>query len=121
MGNFLGGKMAKITIECENPGKISDGFHSFDELYAHRIFLFISLVKLNKQISWRSRKHDDGTSYDGWFICGMDLPSGTITYHIPDKFWNMLDTIETLEVAKKWDGHTSEDVIRRLNNWAITL
>lgn len=121
MENTLGEIMAKITIECENPGKISDGYHTFDELYAHRIMLFLCLMKFNKDISWKSRKHSDGTSYEGWFIAGMNLPTGTITYHIADQFWNMIDDINHLEVAPEWDGHTSDDVIRRLNNWGMTL
>jgi len=113
--------MAKVVIECENPGKISDGFHTFDELYAHRIMLFMCLMKCNKNISWRSRIHNDGSSYEGWFIAGMNLPTGTITYHIADQFWGMLDSIQTLEKSPEWDGHTSEDVIRRLNNWGMTI
>jgi hypothetical protein len=113
--------MAKVVIECENTGSISDGYHTFDELYAHRIMLFLCLMKFNRDISWRSRIHYDGTSFDGWFIAGMNLSSGNITYHIPDKFWNMINDIQTLEKAPEWDGHTSEDVIRRLNNWGMSI
>ena len=60
--------MGKISFDVVDPGKISDGYHTFEELYAHRIMLFICLMKSNKDISWKSRVHGDGTSLDGWFI-----------------------------------------------------
>lgn len=120
MQTSLGGKMAKITIECQEPGRISDGFHTFDELYAHRILLFIALMKSNRQISWKSKLHSDGSSIENWFIAGMNLPTGDITYHIPNNFWDMANVTE-LEKAPNWDGHSSEDVIKRLNNWSYTL
>ena len=52
----------------------------------------------------------------------MQLPSGTITYHLPiDQFWEKLSDINTLEKAPAWDGHTSNDVILRLLDWIPTL
>ena len=105
----------------EGDFNVTDSYHSFEELYAHRILLFIALMKTHTEISWKSRLHNDGTSYDGWFVAGMHLPSGDITYHIYDKFWGMLQNINTLEKSPPWDGHTSEEVIRRLNNWIVTL
>lgn len=113
--------MAKITFEIKDTGKISDGHHTFDELYAHRILLFVALMKSYPDISWKSRFHSDGTNYDGWFVSGMKLPTGDITYHIPDKFWGLTENIKTLEKAPEFDGHTSTDVIKRLNNWCYTI
>lgn len=113
--------MAKISFDVADSGKISDGYHTFEELYAHRIMLFISLMKCNKHISWKSKLHSDGTSFDGWFVAGMKLVSGDITYHIPDKFWDVLGDIDTPDRAPHFDSHTSNDVIKRLNSWAITL
>ena len=113
--------MAKIQIECENPGNISDGHHTFDELYSHRMLLYVSLMKSYPHISWRSKKHSDGTGYSGYFIAGMNLPTGTITYHIIDKFWDLLNNVKELEVAPEWDGHNSNDVINRLHNWCLRI
>lgn len=113
--------MGSVTIECET-GKISDGYHTFDELYAHRCTLFSAVMKSNKHLSWKSFFHDDGSNFEGWFIAGMQLPSGTITYHLPiDQFWEKLSDINTLEKAPAWDGHTSNDVILRLLDWIPTL
>lgn len=96
----------------------SDGYHTFDELYEHRILLFIGLIAATDLHAWRSFKHDDGSKYDGWFIAGIDLPTGTITYHLPEKYWDMLQGYaEALDKAPKWDGHTPPDVIDRLTKW----
>lgn len=99
-------------------GQVRDGYHSFDELYEHRILLFIALVTATELRSWRSFKHDDGSSTDGWFIAGLELTTGTITYHLPEKYWDMLQGYaEALDKAPKWDGHTPADVTKRLTKW----
>lgn len=110
----------RMVITGENLD-IFDGYHKMSELYTHRVMLFIALMKSHPELSWKSKLHNDGTSYDGWFIAGMHLPSGDITYHIADNFWDVLENINTLEKSPPWDGHTGEDVIRRLNNYIITL
>ena len=116
--NNTANSVIKLTGEFE---KIYDGFHEVNEIYGHRIMLFIALMKSHKELSWRTRKHNDGNSITEWFIGGMNLPSGQITYHIPNSFWGVLDDINTLEVAPAFDGHTSDMVITRLNNWCFTL
>ena len=94
---------------------ISDGYHTFDELYEHRHMLFLNLMALKPDNSWVSKLHDDGTSFDGWFIAGMITRHGTITYHIPDRLWDDITKhVRILERAPKWDGHTSTDVVNRL-------
>ena len=100
-----------------NISTVSDGYHSFGELYEHRHMLFIALLLYNKDIAWRSLYHDDGSCYEGWFVAGLDLPTGQITYHLPLRLWSMLDSIKTLKKAPKYDGHTSKDVINRLEEW----
>lgn len=106
----------QIIIDVKDTGEISDGYHTFNELYAHRIMLFLTLMNSWPDISWKSKKHFDGESYKDWFIAGMNLPSGTITYHIPNKFWKKAK-VEELENAPEWDGHTSDDVLKRLSSW----
>ena len=110
--------MGKVEIECE-VGKVSDGYHTFDELYDHRCHLFIALMKCKPELSWRADKNDDGTKWDGWFTAGMNLITGTVTYHLPQWMWSMLDNqdVETLDVGPTWDGHTSSDVVKRLADW----
>lgn len=102
-----------------------DGYHTFDELYDHRITLFIALCEVvaaggfykNPQV-WRSKKHSDGKLCFGTgtqFVLGMNKEiNKQITYHIPIERWDQTDFAETLEQAPEWDGHTSEDVLNRL-------
>ncbi len=98
-------------------GEVSDGYHTFDELYEHRCTLYVALVQHVPNRAWRSYLHDDGKGFDGWFVCGIDLPAGPVTYHLPERMWSFLDGIKTLDRAPKFDGHTSADVIERLTAW----
>lgn len=107
----------------------SDGYHTFDELYDHRITLYIAMcrnlqgferhdssayLKGGKRV-WRSRLHSDGSSFDGWFVLGINRAEGKqITYHLPVSRWSECDFAETLERAPEYDGHSSEDVLERL-------
>ena len=105
--------------KTEDKGKISDGYHTFDELYEHRNLLFVGLMKCNPCLSWRAINHADSTNYEGWFVCGMHLHTGDISYHLPIDMWGMLDDshIQTLLIAPAWDGHSSADVVKRLKEW----
>ena len=111
--------MGTVTIETE-VGQISDGHHTFDELYEHRCALFVALMKTNPALSWRANNHDDGVCFEGWFIAGMHLVTGDISYHLPVRMWDLLDNvgIETRLRAPKWDGHSSVNVVHRLEQWA---
>lgn len=117
-----------IHIDCE-PEKISDGYHTFEELYDHRFTLFIALcrqielldypfnvTRQRAQRVWRSKTHSDGNpAYDGWFIMGIGSEKGKqITYHIPLSRWDETDFAMTLNQAPEWDGHSSADVLERL-------
>lgn len=101
----------------EDKGEVSDGYHTFNELYEHRHALFSAFVKTNQEICWKSMLHDDGTMFDDWFIAWANLPDGVITYHIPLRLWDLFECRE-LKHAPKWDGHTSNDVIDRLKSIA---
>lgn len=108
----------RVAVECEI-GKVSDGYHTFDELYEHRCLLFLAWQKYFPSYrAWKSRKHNDGSSFEGWFIAGVDLGAsgGQITYHIPETYWDLCRAPER-ETAPEWDGHTSADVIERLRDW----
>lgn len=62
-------------------GELSDGYHSFNELYEHRMILFSIICNQNKAISWKSKHHEDGTMFENYFIVGIDTPEGQFTYH----------------------------------------
>lgn len=115
----------KVSLDGEDrTGIISDGYHTFDELYDHRITLYIALCRERTNAAeeggfdslvWRSYVHHDGTSFGGWFILGMNKKKGEqITYHVPNERWHECDFAETLEIAPEFDGHSSADVLERL-------
>jgi len=92
-------------------GDTSDGYHTFNELYEHRHTLFALVCKTFG--GWKSRLHDDGTMFEGWFIAGVDTPQGQATYHLPLPWWDRYEVRE-LPKAPKWDGHSPSDVLTRL-------
>ena len=95
---------------------LSDGYHTFRQLYYQRMILFAALVKQNRDKAWKSLRHEDGELCfgGGWFIVGIDTPEGSYTYHYEDAYFSLFDCKE-LERAKHWDGHTEKDVIRLLS------
>lgn len=105
------------TVVAEgNDVSVSDGYHTMDELYDHRIRLWITLCR-KSGISWRSKLHADGTMFDGDFILGIGKAEGDqITYHLPIGYWAECDFAEELEHAPEWDGHTPGDVLKRLRD-----
>lgn len=94
-------------------GYLSDGYHTFNELYYHRMCLFSIIVKQNKSLAWKSKLHSDGTMYHNYFIVGIKTPNGHATYHYHIDYWDMFDCVE-LPNAPVWDGHTPNDCVRRL-------
>ena len=108
-------------------GQLSDGYHTFDELYEHRITLYITLAKLLVLVGcgslmladvtpvWRTKVHSDGSVWNGWFILGIHTePGKQITYHLPESRWDDCSFATTLDKAPEWDGHTAADVLKRL-------
>lgn len=101
-------------IAC-NPNDVSDGYHTFGELYDHRCLLFIHIINGELYPSFASYTHEDGTIWDGWFIAGcMMLNTELVTYHLPNKYADLVRKDLWIDEAPKWDGHTSQDVIQRL-------
>ena len=60
-------------------GDTSDGYHTFNELYHHRAVLFSVICNAHPDIAWKSKKHHDGTMYDGMFIVGIETVLGHIS------------------------------------------
>lgn len=111
------GKIKACIVEAPDAkidGNTSDGYHTFNELYHHRAVLFSVIVKAFPERAWKSRKHHDGTMYDGMFIVGVDTPQGQATYHYDvDPYWEMFACRE-LDRAPEWDGHTPAEAITRI-------
>lgn len=120
-------------------GLLSDGYHSFSELYEFRKMYNAALFnewasgymhvrsliqkgigvihqptpKYNVHKSWR---HSDGELCfgGGWFIVSAKLPTGQISNHYEARDWDLFRIPEEDKALFEWDGHTSDDVINRL-------
>lgn len=101
----------KFVFEVETAGQISDGYHTFDELYHHRAILFAVLCNTYKDKAWKSLKHHDGSMYDEYFIVGITTSKGDYTYHYHISYWKLFH-VKKLEFAPEWDGHKPEDISR---------
>ena len=114
-----------IELSCPT-GMVSDGYSTFNELYnlRHALFIALSHVHLcsarrpqyiDPTTAWKSLLHEDGTMFDAYFIAGIRLLEGMISYHLPIELWDFL-TVSELDAAPPWDGHTAADVVDRLLN-----
>lgn len=104
-------------------GKISDGYHTFDELYEFRkvynAALFNEWAKQDdKYRPHKSLKHSDGALCfgGGWFIVVAILPTGQISNHYEIKDWDLFKIPETETALVEFDGHTAADVLERLKS-----
>ena len=93
---------------------ISDGYHTFGELYFHRMMLFAVICNTYNDKAWKSKLHDDDTMYDNYFIVGITTPEGDYTYHYHLDYWDTFN-VKELEKAPKWDGHKPSDITRLLS------
>ncbi|MGL5099780.1 MAG: hypothetical protein ACRC6B_07110 [Fusobacteriaceae bacterium] len=116
-----GDNMSRNVLEVKKVLKInesdielvSDGYHTFKELYRHRIILFAWLCNSNKDKAWKSKLHHDGTMYKDYFIVGIDTKFGQTSYHYHIDEWDFFE-VKELDNAPVFDGHTSEESLDRL-------
>lgn len=91
-------------------GDISDGYHTFGELYEHRHALFIALCLMRSEdVVWK-KDH-----YEGWDCVYLKTSLGQISYHVPaESYRNVLEYNFIIDESFEYDGHTSEDSLKRL-------
>lgn len=97
----------------EQKGNISDGYHTFNELYEHRHALYLNVVNTHRDMAFKTLRNSAGEAWDGWFILGMNTPYGQISYHLPMVYWDKADVRE-IERNDDYDGHTAQDTVERL-------
>lgn len=107
--------------EPEDKGEISDGYHTFNELYYYRMLYNAAFFNtLPKEWVHKSKKHYDGKEcFDGgWFIVMANLPTGQISNHYELKDWDLFQIPEK-ETADEWDGHTPQEAAERLHKYLL--
>lgn len=139
-----GPSVQEIIDTYPNKGSLSDGYHTFDELYEFRKVYNAALfnewadkiigespqgrftvkynpdfdgkiVRYNVHKSW---KHYDGELCfgGGWFIVIAVLPTGQISNHYEAKDWDLFKVPQEEKALFEFDGHTSADVLQRIKN-----
>jgi hypothetical protein len=111
-----------------NYNDISDGHHTFRELYDYRMLynaaLFNEWYRSAKYDVHKSLKHSDGQycfsqsgGMEDWFIVVAQLPTGQISNHYRvSKHWRLFN-IEERELSAEYDGHTPAIVAKRLEEF----
>ena len=130
------------NTKLERINELSDGYHTFDELYEFRKMYNAVLfnewgkaiiyaetvplktggftygksykkVKYNVHKSWR---HNDGELCfgGGWFIVSAMLPTGLISNHYKAEDWDLFQIPEVEKALYEFDEHTPQDVLIRL-------
>lgn len=113
----------KPEAEPGDMGEVSDGYHTFNELYRYRMLYnaaFFNLLARNGQVEvCKSRRHSDGEKCfgsDDWFIVMAILPTGQVSNHYKSKYWDLFDVPER-ETAFEYDGHTPNEAADRLEKY----
>jgi hypothetical protein len=112
------GELLSITEDT------SDGDHTFRELYAQRAALLAALaraLRLPYSHAYRTKAHhpDDPTPmFAGYFLVHLDLPTGPVSYHVRLEHWDDFAALYERDHADPWDGHTTNDVLRALTDYA---
>lgn len=117
-----------VTTTFKSMGEVSDGYHTFNELYKCRMLLNAALFNgwyadyqerdVPVTMVLKSRKHSDGEKPfgGGWFVVSAELPTGQITFHYENKYWDLFKIGEA-ERAPAWDGHTAQQAMERLEKY----
>ena len=122
------------TTEVDYPGDMSDGYHTFNELYRYRMLYNAALFKTIRlwQMSslsgdgdafalqiGKSKRHHDGTEPfgGGWFVVWVTLPDGSVIFnHYRMEYWDLFSADE-YDTAPEWDGSTPEQEADMLETW----
>ena len=109
--------------EPSDKGEISDGYHTFNELYYYRLLYNAAFFNLlPKEWVHKSKRHHDGEECfgGGWFIVMANLPTGQISNHYEIKDWDLFHIPEK-ETADEWDGHTPQEAAERLHKFLLEM
>lgn len=102
-----------LNNEYEPINEVTDGYHTFNELYIHRHALFINVINAHQDKSFKTHRNDAGEQWEGWFIAGLNSRFGQITYHLPIAYWDSVNATE-VDSNSDYDGHSAADVVERL-------
>ena len=126
-----------LKVDIEN---LSDGYYTFKELYNYRMlynalyFNELALIgipdynfdnpelimeTITKYNVHKSFRHNDGELCfgGGWFIVVAVLPTGQISNHYEEKYWDLFKIPAVEKSTVLYDNHTPKDVEKRIENY----
>lgn len=112
----------QIELLGDLKGEVSDGYHTFNELYEFRKLynaaLFNEWYSQGKYGVYKAKRHHDGEECfgGGWFIVVAILPTGQISNHYKIEDWDLFKCIGIGTALYPYDGHTGKDVLERIKN-----
>lgn len=112
----INGIIDSLQQEETDMGEVSDGYHTFNELYYYRMLYNAAFFNLlPKEWVHKSKRHHTGEECfgGGWFIVMANLPTGQISNHYELKDWDLFKVPEK-EFADEWDGHTPQEAAKRI-------
>ncbi len=102
----------KISVK-----QISDGHHTFKDLYFHRMILFSKLCIIYKDRAWKTKKHydnDNDPMFPGDFLVGINTNEGVVSYHFKLEYWDYFKDIKEIAYSPKWDKVEANKTIKRI-------
>jgi hypothetical protein len=115
-----------IPLPGITPGSVSDGYHTFDELYEFRkhynAALFNEWARQGLYDVHKSFYHYEGDLCfgGGWFIVVAMLPTGQISNHYAADDWELFKIPGADKAKHPYDGHTANDTLQRLKALGAT-
>lgn len=119
-------------LNAKKLSDISDGYHTFSELYRYRMLLqaaWLNALYISVETGWstdqrswhieKSWRHHDGElcfGKDNYFIVTAVLPTGQISNHYKGEYWDLFK-IKEVERAIEWDGHTPAEAADRIEKY----
>lgn len=111
------------TFNVDND-KVSDDYHTMQELYDTRLALCVALLNsmsltdegriMGQPFVVKSKLHNDGTMFDGYFVIAAFLDRKQISFHYALEHWDKFQIPEVERIPWEYDGHKTSDVIERL-------
>lgn len=120
MVNTINMIINKYESKGYDMGEVSDGYHTFNDLYEFRklynALLFNEWAKSNEIEVYKSKRHfgNEECFGGGWFIVVAILPTGQISNHYKLEDWDLFKIPEYEKSKYEFDGHTPQDVMERM-------
>ena len=98
--------------------KVSDVYHTFEDLYKRELVLFRLISSLCPKLCFKTLKHFDEENdpmFNGDFMVGIYTPLGPASYHFKLRYLDAFSHIEFQDHGPRYEGYTEEEKNERIN------